>query len=734
MSETNKKDRLGLVAVGGEALIAILLAITCAAVITWPALMNINEVVIGGGELGGWLWRYWWHFMEIDALSLSDANLWTSFEAMISLGRYPETGNILDVLLLSYPLQIFSGLPTHYNLKIFIILGINGLCGYALARTFVASRSACLVASVFAVVNPIVIQDLYGSGLRQVLLWWVLLFPALLHRANRIGSPMSGAIAGIILGLTAAFYWFYGIFSAIFCLIWIIGYFWSNRADVQWRRLFRWGIPLVAAATVVAALFFIPYMSAPGGSRAGAGAALPELSFFLPFPDYDVIKQAPLRPSTYAENVLASLNRTILSSWSPDYIVNPGHPRPMPVFVFLAGILPAIWKFRKSTVARFWLITFTVFYLGTLGPYMKEMGSSDTTNVLTIWGDIVIRLPFTIMFQWVPGMSRMFAPYRLGAFVVVASVVLVALGVSLIRDSERFGSWPRRLVSLSIVIGTLMVTNFRWEIGPVPDDAIAPTRWRAPVKVSVMQVPEFYQSLDKEEEAGLIELPLEQQQDLIYYYQLTHNWKVYRSWATPPAIPPLFRSEGGGTAGARMRYLARPDSIGVQAGDLLLRLSKNPQEVSLDEVDDTELAHLFLGGNYRYLIVHERGYFLMDPMQGQVVYSDVVRRLERRLGIEATNLVEHEWFDYPGNEFKVPDGPVYLPWTSQQVALPDRERPSQYFMAIFDLSEFLEGWDGPPVPEQPDSEGALNDEQAATTEHVHEERVHINVPPPNQSE
>jgi hypothetical protein len=249
-----------------------------------------------------------------------------------------------------------------------------------------------------------------------------------------------------------------------------------------------------------------------------------------------------------------------------------------------------------------------------------------------------------------------------------------------------------------------------------------------------MQVPEFYQSLDSEEEAGIIEMPLEQQQDLIYYYQLTHNWKVYRSWATPPAIPPMFRSEGGGAAGARMRYLARPDTIGAHGGDLLLRLSKNPQEVSLDEVDDTELAHLFLGGNYRYLIVHERGYFLMDPMQGQIVYADVVRRLERRLGVEATNLVEHEWFDYPGNEYKVPGGPVYLPWTSQQVALPDRERPSQYFMAIFDLSEFLERWDGPPVPEQPDSEGAFNHEQAAPAEHVHEELTHVDVPPPNQPE
>jgi len=276
------------------------------------------------------------------------------------------------------------------------------------------------------------------------------------------------------------------------------------------------------------------------------------------------------------------------------------------------------------------------------------------------------------------------------------------------------------------------MTNYRWEIGPVPDDAIAPDRWRAPLKVSGIQVPDFYKELDSEAMEGIVEMPLGQQQDLICFYQTVHQQKVYRSWATPPAVPPLFREEGSGKAVERMRYLARQDRFGAEAGDLLQRLSDAPQEVSLHEVEDSGWAHLFLGGDYRYLIVHERGYYLQDPFQGGQLYADVVRRLEKRLGIEADQVVEHAWFDYPGNEYKVPDGPVYLPWTSQQVNLPDRERPSRYFMAIFDVSPFLEAYQGPGLPEASSASPEHTEVGPGQAPPVHQERVHREVLPEAQ--
>jgi len=695
-----------------EALAALLISLFAAATITWPALWNLDEVIIGGGELGGWLWRDWWHSMELQALSQSSLGPVDTWSTFLSLGRYPETGNILDVLLLSFPLERVFALPTHYNVKIFLILMLNGLCAYALARTFVKDRFACLAACVVAVVNPLVIQDLYGSGLRQCLLWWVLLFPALLHRAEQRGDWKSGALAGVVFGLAAAFYWFYGLFLAVFLVIWGLWKLLRERRAFQWKATLRWFSVLVLVGGGLSLLFFMPYLNASGGSTAG-GSSLPELSFFLPFPDYDVIKEAPLRPSTYAENVLSSLNRTILSSWSPDYLWNPAHPRPMPLTLLVFGILPAVLLVRKNKTVGFWLVVFVFFYLGSMGPYMKSFGSADTTKVMMLGDDWVVRLPYAWMFQWVPGMSRMFAPYRLGALVVVSGVVLMAYGLSVLNAmlARRMGSrqaFAAPLLTILTVGICLGITNYRWEIGPVPEGSIAPDKWRAPVKVSGIRVPQFYRDLDPNEMGGIVELPLGQQQDLICFYQTIHQQKVYRSWATPPAIPTVFRVKGGGKAGERMRHLATQDRFGTRAGDLLQHLSNSPQEVDLSEVEDVDFAHLLMGGNYQYLIVHERGYWLQDPYQGQTNYMDVVRRLEKRFDLESTQVVEHAWFDYPGNEYKVPNGPVYLPWTSQQVQLPDQERPSQYFMAIFEMGAFLDRYEGPPLPVQSTSDSPVH--------------------------
>ena len=85
---------------------------------------------------------------------------------------------------------------------------------------------------------------------------------------------------------------------------------------------------------------------------------------------------------------------------------------------------------------------------------------------------------------------------------------------------------------------------------------------------------------------------------------------------------------------------------------------------------------------------------------------------------EPSEYVELQWFDYPGNEYNVPDGPVYVPWSSQEVNLPDREMPSRYFMAVFDLSPLIESWDGPSAEE-------LLDENAASTGGP----VHLEMPP-----
>ena len=603
-----------------ELLLAIGVFLALAVALTWPTAAHLDAVILGGGELGGWMWRAWWHFQEVEAVRLSDMGLLDRIATLVGLGRYPETGNILDILLLSYPLDKAVGFPASHNLKVMAILVGNGVCGYVLARSFTESRAVALAAGAVAVINPLVFQDINKTGLRQVLLWWMLLYPAVLRRAQRTGSRIDGALAGVVFSLVAGFYWFYGLFAALFTFMHLAGWAWKERPLL--RQALEWLMPAALTAGLGVLFFVTPYLSS-GAASGGRGGVekLPELTFFLQFPAYDTIAQAPLRPASYRENVLSSMHRTIDSAWPADYAFNPEHGvLALPLAAFLVGVLPALFLRR----ARGWLAIWLIFFLGTLGPFLKFGAQKDTSEVLRL-GDYVLRLPYALMFQFIPGMSRMFAPYRMASLMVVATVVLVALCLGALPP------WRRRLAGGLALLAIAVQPFYRFDLGPVAEGSDGPEMWRVPTQVSALRLPGWYAYLDPASRQGIIELPLEQQQDILTAYQSFHRQKVYRSWATLPAIPPPFRDEGGGEPAERLRWLAADEPAGDRAEEALRLLSREPLDHDAMQIPDEALLSLMTRSDYRWVVVHERGYYLHEPTQGSVMYRHVVRALADRL-------------------------------------------------------------------------------------------------------
>jgi hypothetical protein len=276
----------------------------------------------------------------------------------------------------------------------------------------------------------------------------------------------------------------------------------------------------------------------------------------------------------------------------------------------------------------------------------------------------------------------MFAPYRLAAVMVAASVALLALVL------ERLS--PTRRTAAGLLIGATVVLQpfYRFDLGPVEEGGGGPAMWRVPTQVSAMRLPEWYQRLDPAGWEGLIELPLDQQQDLLCAYQVFHRRKVYRSWASAPAIPPSLRNQGGGEAGRRLRWLALAEPRRDRALDLFRSLSEDPLAADASQLHDEDLDKLMASGDYRYLIVHERGYLLTRTEEGSARYRHTVRLLSERLGLTPEELVEQQAFDWPGKDRHFPQGPAWIPWASQEVSLPAESMPDRYFMAVFDLKQW----------------------------------------------
>lgn len=656
---------------------AFLVGLAGVVAVTWPVALYATEVVPGGGELGGWLWRYQWHFDSLEGLANADMGPIDRWLGFVSLGRYPETGNILDVLALSYPLEHLLGFPGSYNAKIAVVLVLDGVAGYALARYFSGSIAAALAAASIAVVNPLTVLEVGECGLRQAVLWWVLLYPALLDRALRRRTLGAGAVAGACFGLAGAWYWFYGLFTAIFTVLWVVKTLVAERQRLRIGALFRalagvgLGVALAAGPFVVA--YLLGDGSSGGGGSESGRTALPEMTFFLPFPSYDTVSHAPLRPETYAENVLASINRTIGSSWSATYPVDPRVSFAMPLTAMAFGVLPALARRR----AWGWLAVWLFFYLGTLGPFLR-IGDGDAREVVRLDGGYVIRMPYTLMFQYIPGMARMFAPYRLAAYVVVASVALVSLGLARLP----FRAWLAPLV----IAATIAQPLYYWGRGAVVEGGGDAREWRSPIKASRIKVPAYYRELDSTQLTGIVELPLEQQQDLLYYYQVVHHQKVYRSWASPGAVPPFLRgAESGGEAGARLRYLARPDVVVGKVPKAFEELSQHPMTTDAADLTLASFRKWGKSGNYQRIIVHERGYFLSDRSQGARLFIAAVERISLQLGITARMMEEMRRGDPSNPEFGVPTSGDLVPWTSQPADIPEAIAPSALRMAVFEI-------------------------------------------------
>ena len=665
---------------------AFVVYLTLACALTWPVAPNLSSVLIGGGELGGWLWRQWWHFEEIRALKQMDMGVIGSTEALISLGRFPETGNILDIILFSFPLRNLVGFPVDHNLKVLLILIGNGMCGYALARGFTDSFLVSIAAGAIAIFNPLVIQDINKLGLRQVVLWWVLLLPIFLQRAGRSCSVRDGTIVGIIFTLIAGFYWFYGLFAGLFGIIWLLWWWIKNKPPFFLAA--RWLSAAGITAVIGVFFFLMPYFST-GEDATGAGGAqqLPEVTFFLEYPAYDTISTAPERPTNYQENVLSSLHRGIDSAWPADVVLDPRHGvKAFPVVILFFGVIPCFFIRRSekaASYAKMYLFVWFFFWLGAMGPFLKWGPFKDTSEVITI-GDYVIRMPYAYLFQYIPGMSRMFAPYRLSALMVVASVALVALSLDGLRNLQR------RIIA--VLFFTLLVLQpfYRFDLED-NDLSGTPSTWRIPIQSSGFKLPDWYLDLDPDGWEGIIELPLDQQQDLLCAYQSFHHRKVYRSWATLPAIPPWVRRSGGDISGKRLRWLGKEAPRNDPLIDFFRDISREPMTASMEDLTSDNVRTLMKSGDYRWLIVHERGYYLLNPNQGDIMYRDVVRRMEESLGIEAQQVIEQETFDWPGKLDNFPPGPAWVPWASQEVQKPIQDMPEEYMMAIFDLGNLMSG-------------------------------------------
>jgi len=584
---------------------AVIVSFILSLIPAWNIPSRLRTHYLGGGELEGWLWRYWW-FKELMAslLAQTPKNWGLIIYTYFCAGNYPETGNVFDWQTFSLILEPVFGDPAYYNIKIILILFLNGIAGYALAKYLTKKPVLSLIGSVVLILNPYVVYEIVNGRPRQAMLFSMPLFAMYLIDNYRTLSLKSGLLAGFWLGISAAVYLYYGMASLFFGLIFILVQLYIDHRKFTFTFV-KYIVVILVIFVLISGLFSFRYIEIVLKKE-----QLPEVSYHKDFPPLDFLLQKDVEVAP-RDSLGQSILRYKSDSAPVFYPFRLGYMINIPIVISLIALVAIIFV---RPVPWLWLVTFLFFYILTLGPYLRFGYGED--NYVRIASGRPIPLLYAAFFKYVPFFARLFAPIRMMGMMYVAVCALSAINLKFLMDKLREKSGRIRKVDFRITGGiVLLLIVSAIVIQMVVIDQI-------PIFVTERVYPEIYDEIAKEKgQFGVIELPF-RVGDFGNYYQMYHGKKVLWGWtygSIPLGFPP-----------SKAKYLSTVDSIEANTYvKYLEELNRQPTKTPpFREQDMKKLGKM----GYKYVILHERGCDELDPGHGESAYNYFIEQLTKSLG------------------------------------------------------------------------------------------------------
>ncbi len=577
---------------------------------------------IGGGEIEGWLWRYWWMKELITGAWMGSGPLYTLYVCLVS-GSYPEFGNLLDLQVFSWPLELALGAPNYLTAKIFLILWLDCAACWLLLSSLWGRNAGTWLGGLLFGLNSYFVFEVSNGRLRQAVAFTIPLFILYLYRCWREGGVRPTLLAGFLLGLTAAFYHYYGMFLGFFCLLFMAWHALLGRHQPHSRGMPARILAILAVGLLVATPFALFYLEEAFGPN-----VLEVAPYGTEFPALEEMTapQGTVRP----ENLLAgSQRRFVRESLPMDALWRPLLPHALPLAGLVLAFLP--WRYPRR-IPWLWLATFGAFLVLSFGPYLS-LGESSRVFLPDI------PTPYLLFYRWIPLFSRLFAPARLEVMVFLALAVLVSLRV---QDLAR----QRRDLALLAVVLTALGVGVQMEAAEV-----------LPFPTVRLGVAPYYHLLGDQPPMGLVEVPY-RTGDYLEFNQTVHRQKALGAFSqggVPPGYPPGYQAWlAGKNADPGNSYLTHLEALNRDPG--------HPQAYR-----EADLEALVREG-YRLLILHERGCYYLDPDYGDQLYFKLLAHFRKTLG----------------EPLLYSDEPVYSGLLGRQRA--DDRDPAWYRLTVFRLA------------------------------------------------
>jgi hypothetical protein len=475
-------------------------------VMLYPLSLHLNDAAVDKADplLNAWILAWDARTLASRPLALFDANIFYPYSGTLA---YSET--LLGIVPFSTPIIWLTGNPLlTVNLLCFFSFVLSGWGAYALVYRFTHEGWAGLVAGVVFAFAPYRFAQI--SRLQLVTAQWIPLAFLFLDRLIERHAWRDLALFTLLFNLQVLSSYYYGLFIAVSLAVLLIGYWLTHRQAINRKLCFQ----LVVFGLVTLAInvpLVLPYFTV---ARA--------MDFQRTFEDAvrggaDLVDFITVPPEN---GLYGALTTSLREGWWYERVLFPGLSVVGLAVIGVAGYLRRPRPAEARAVIQYVLLL-VVSAILALGPALRLRGQVLFTP-----------LPYTLLFQYVPGFRGLRQPARFEIMVALCLSVLAGYGVACLarRANER---WSSRFVNSRAVLGSLATGLIVAEYISIPVPFVT-----MPVGG---QIPAVYQWLAQQPgDIPILELPLRldlREIEGARLYYSTFHWKQlvngYSGWYTP---------------------------------------------------------------------------------------------------------------------------------------------------------------------------------------------------------
>lgn len=452
-----------------RAAFALLMSITLAVLITWPAALDPSGAFIGhpGNDTWNHAWGMWW--IQTELMLRGEVPLHTA------LLNHPSGGTLFYIdtfnAVITTPLRYLFDIPTTYNLLVILSLAWNTFGAWALGRYALRDEWLAVVPAVIFGTSAHVLGQTYNGITESLNTGWLALYVLALLSALDRPRAGNGLFMGLSLGICTLTNFYYGLFGVLLSVVTV-----AHRLITAPRQV-RWGA--FTLATLGGAALF----------TALVGPVLLRLSSSMSAADAMVTRDPEFVWASLLNHNMTDVVSLIRPGhhYSPDLKALYGEDLVIVIYlgwvaIALAGAAIALHRPRREMSLWIWISA--IFLVFSLGPYLHVAGEYVQVDGRKI------PLPFLPFFEDFPLFSRISHPFRFVVPTTLGLGVLAGFGVRAI--ARRFNAPAPALASAAAAAVAAEIL------------LLSPAPW--PLPRCLAEIPVVYDNLEKG--GAVLDLPI----------------------------------------------------------------------------------------------------------------------------------------------------------------------------------------------------------------------------------